>query len=61
MTLKNAISARKPPPNTIPELKEVSVQEEDGKIPLKDVQNLVKSMPKRAELVHKAKGLGTKY
>ena len=31
------------------------------KIALKDVQNLVKSMLRRAELVQQAKGLATKY
>ncbi len=43
MTLKRGISARDPPPKTVNELK-IIVQEEWKKIPLKDVQNLVKSM-----------------
>ena len=45
---------------TVKELKAV-VQEEWKKIPVDDVKNLVKSMPKRAKLVIKAKGFGTKY
>ena len=47
-------------PNTIPQLREV-VQEKQGKVPLKDVQDVVKSTPKRAELVHKVKGFAPKY
>ena len=60
MILKRRISARDPPAKTVKELKAV-VQEEWQKIPVDDVKNLVKSMPKRAKLVIKAKGFGTKY
>ena len=60
MILKRRISARDPPAKTVKELKAV-VQEEWKTIPVDDVKRLVKSMPKRAKLVIKAKGFGTKY
>ena len=60
MILKRRISARDPLAKTVKELKAV-VQEEWKTIPVDDVKNLVKSMPKRAKLVIKAKGFGTKY
>ena len=60
MLLKRRISARDPPAKTVNELKAV-VQEEWKKIPVDEVNNLVKSMPKRDKLVIKAKGFGTKY
>ena len=60
MILKRRISARDPPAKTVKELKAV-VQEEWKTIPVDDVKNLVKFMPKRAKLVIKAKGFGTKY
>ena len=58
--LKRRISARDPPAKTVKELKAV-VQEEWKKIPVEDVKNLVKSVPKRAKLVIKTKRFGTKY
>ena len=51
---------RDPPPKTVNELKAIG-QEEWKNIPVKVVQNLVKSMPKQAELVIKAKGFSIKY
>ena len=60
MILKRRISARDPPPKTVNVLKVVA-QEEWKKIPVGDVQNLVKSMPKRVKPVIRAKGFGTKY
>ena len=60
MILKRQISTRDPPAKTVKELKAV-VQEEWKKISVDNVKHLGKSMPKRAKLVIKAKGFGTKY
>ena len=60
MVLKRAISSRNPSPQTVADL-QVIIREEWDKIPKETVQTLVKSMPKRALEVIKAKGFVTKY
>ena len=60
-TLKRRISARDPPPKTVNEQKLIIVQEEWKKSHLRCSKFIVKSMPKRAELVIKATGFSTKY
>ena len=61
MTLKRGINARDPPPKTVNEQKLIIVQEEWKKSHLRCSKFIVKSMPKRAELVIKATGFSTKY
>lgn len=60
MTLKRATAARKLTKKDNPRAKRGCYRGME-KIALKDVQNLVKSTLRRAELVQQAKGLATKY
>lgn len=58
--LKRRIRARNPGPSTLLELRN-ALQEEWNNIPQEDIQNLIRSMPRRMEAVIRARGGNTRY